>query len=222
MQTQIGSKGADQKMSQYIYKRTQAGHHIINLQKTLEKIHMAARVLAAYPKESICAVGSRQYAMRPVLKFAHYTGAKSVAGRWTPGFLTNQVTKQFTQPRVVIVADPSADHQVISEAAKNDTIVVAFCNTDNTLNNVDIAIPANNKGSNSLGLIFWLLAREVLYLRGAVSRAEKWSVLPDMFMYKELLETPAIENAAEEQTVDAIDAERHQDANPNLYPEDGM
>jgi hypothetical protein len=41
-----------------------------------------------------------------------YTGAQTVSGRFTPGTFTNQITKQFREPRVLIVGDPRQDFQV--------------------------------------------------------------------------------------------------------------
>ena len=49
---------------------------------------------------------------RAVLKFAHYTGGNPIAGRFTPGTFTNQIQKAFREPRLLVVTDPSTDHQV--------------------------------------------------------------------------------------------------------------
>jgi hypothetical protein len=38
-----------------------------------------------------------------VFKFAQYIGAKSLAGRHTPGTFTNQIQKQFEEPRLLIL-----------------------------------------------------------------------------------------------------------------------
>ena len=50
---------------------------------------------------------------------------------------------------------------------------------------MDVAIPANNKGKHSLGVLFYLLTRMVLAMRGTVSAANAWDVMVDMFFYRE-------------------------------------
>lgn len=77
--------------------------------------------------------------------------------------------------------------------------MIALCDTDASLKFVDVAIPTNNKSRHSIGLIWYLLCREVLRLRGTVPRgAEGWSILPDLFFYRdpEEIEREAAEKAA--------------------------
>lgn len=90
------------------------GVHIINLQKTWEKLILAARVIVAIENPAdVAVVSSRPYGQRAVLKFARYTGSQAFAGRWTPGTLTNQIQTTFAEPRLLVVTDPMTDHQVL-------------------------------------------------------------------------------------------------------------
>ncbi|XP_055140810.1 small ribosomal subunit protein uS2-like [Symphalangus syndactylus] len=205
--THLGGTNLDFQMEQYIYKRKSDGTYIINLKRTWEKLLLAARAIVAIENPAdVSVISSRNTGQRAVLKFAAATGATPIAGRFTPGTFTNQIQAAFQEPWLPVVTDPRADHQPLTEASHFNlptigTYTIALCNTDSPLRYVDIAIPCNNKGAHSVGLMWWMLAWEVLCMRGTISREQPWEVMPDFCFYGDPEEIEKEEQAAAEKAV---------------------
>jgi small subunit ribosomal protein SAe len=205
--THIGSENSETTMAQYIFKRRNDGVNIINLKKTWEKLMLSARAIAAIENpEDVYVVSSRAYGQRACLKFARYIGATAIAGRFTPGAFTNQIQAAFREPRLLVVTDPRADHQPVTESSYANIPIIAFCNVDSPTRFIDMAIPCKNKSANSIGLMWWFLAREVLRLRGSISRELQWDVMPDLFFYRDPEEAEKEEQQRQETLAQAAQA----------------
>jgi len=196
----IGSQNVSAPMQRYVWRRRADGVNIINISKTWEKLILAARLFVTIDNPAdIAVISGPQIGQRAVLKFASFTGASALSGRFTPGTFTNQIQEKFVEPRLLIVTDPRADHQAITESSYVNLPTIAFCNTDAPVKYVDVVIPCNNRTTESIGLMYWLLAREILYLKGALPRSQPWDVMVDIFFFRppeEIEEKKALEEGA--------------------------
>ena len=172
----IGTQQKTQDMKKFIYRVRQDGLYVLDVRKTDERLRVAGKFLARFDPESILAVSVRLYGQKPVKKFGEVTGAKAIPGRFLPGTMTNPQVKNFIEPDVLIVTDPRADYQAMKEAVEIGIPIVALVDTENFLSYVDLAIPTNNKGRKALALIYWILAREILYNRKEIESREDFKV----------------------------------------------
>ena len=177
----IGTKFKTKYMMDFIYKTRPDGLSVLNLQKIDERIKIAANMLSQYKPEEIIIASRRENSWKPVLAFAKVTGSKAFAGRYLPGVLTNPELKKFVEAKIVVVTDAWPDRNTIKDANKVGLPVIALCDTNNQPNYIDLVVPCNNKGKKSLGLFFWLLAREYLRKRGTLKPNEELKEKIDVF-----------------------------------------
>jgi len=168
----IGTKQKSRDMEPYVHKVREDGLRILNVNLTSEKIVEAANFLKEQEPQDVLVVSARQYGWKPAKKFANTCGFRCIAGRFTPGRLTNPEMRHFIEPKIIILTDPAADAQAFREAINIKIPVIAMCDSNNLTNNVDLIIPGNNKGRRSLALIYWLLSREILRIRGELGADE--------------------------------------------------
>lgn len=196
----LGTKNITKEMERYAFARRKDGIHVIDLHLTWQKLMLAARILVAIENpQDICVISARPFGQRAVLKFAHYIGAHCIAGRYTPGTFTNHMQQNYLQPRIILVADPRTDHMSVTESTFVNVPVVGFCDTDSPVDNVDVAIPCNNRGAKAVGMLFWMLTREILRMRGTIPRSVAWEVKVDLFFFRDAEEMRKREEELQQQ-----------------------
>ena len=168
----IGTKFKSKHMEQFIYKSRPDGLFVLNLQRIDERIALAATMLARYAPEEIIVVSRRENGWKPVRVFGKITGCRVFAGRYPPGILTNLALKTFIQPKLMLVTDAWPDRNAVKDSLSARIPIIGLCDTNNQANQLDLVVPCNNKGKKSLGLLFWLLAREYLRIRSGVELKE--------------------------------------------------
>ncbi|KAK2109043.1 hypothetical protein P7K49_014208 [Saguinus oedipus] len=129
-------------------------------------------------KTDISVISSRNTGQRAVPKFAAASGATPIAGCFTLGMFTNQILAPFQEPQLLVVDNPRADHQPLTEASFVN--LPNLCYTDSPLCYVNIAIPLN-KGAQSVGLMSYMVAQKILHMCGTISHEHLWEVMPDLY-----------------------------------------
>src|SRR3989338_72475 len=95
--------------------------------------------------------------------------------------LTNLQLDNFKEVKLLLVTDSWPDRNAVLDANKVGVPVVALCDTNNQSNYIDLVVPCNNKGKKSLGLFFWILAREYTLSRGAIKNSNEFKAKAEDF-----------------------------------------
>ena len=169
----IGTKFKTKYMSSFIYKTRPDGLSVLNLQKIDERLKLASNFLAQYEPEKILISSRRENGWKAIKAFSKFTGCKAFAGRYPPGVLTNPNLDKYIEVDLILVTDPWPDRNAITDALRIGIPVIALCDTNNQSNCIDFVLPCNNKGKKSLGLIFYILAREFLRKKGFIKENEE-------------------------------------------------
>ena len=158
----VGTEVKTKFMIPYITQSSPDGLYLFDLDITLNRIETAARFIKKFDIKKVIAYSGRAYATAPIEKFCELTGAKKMLGRFMPGTLTNPSLPYYSEPHLIIISDPQVDAQAVTEATNAGIPVIGIANTDNVTSELDLVIPANNRGRKALATVYWLLAREIL------------------------------------------------------------
>lgn len=177
----IGTQQKSADMRQFIFKVRTDGLYVLDIKKTNYRLKHGARFVAMFDPSRVLVVSARQYGQKPIKEFSKLLGYKYFAGRFVPGTLTNPNLPQYIEPEVIVLTDPAADVQAQREAVSVGIPVVALCDANNETRNIDLIIPANNKGRRSLAVVYWLLAREILKERETIKNNDEYTKSIDEF-----------------------------------------
>ena len=158
----VGTEVKTKFMIPYITQANPEGLYLFDLDITLSRIQTASRFIKKFDMKKVIVYSGRTYANTPIEKFCELTGARKMLGRFMPGTLTNPTLPYYSEPQLIIVSDPQVDAQAVTEATNAGIPVIGIANTDNVTSELDLVIPANNRGRKSLATVYWLLAREIL------------------------------------------------------------
>lgn len=168
----VGTAVKTKFMVPFITKASPEGLYMIDLDITIARIQTAAKFINRMNIEKVIVCSGREYANTPIDKFCEVTGATKMLGRFMPGTLTNPSLPYYIEPQLVLISDPQVDSQAITEATNAGIPVIGISNTDNVTSQIDLVIPANNRGRKSLATVYWLLAREILVEKGQLKADE--------------------------------------------------
>ena len=184
----IGTKLLSGDARRFIYRQTNYGLYVIDLTQTDKRLKIVAKFLSKYVEEGsdrIIVSSVRRYGKEPVKKFCEVLGCRAIVNRFIPGSLTNPIIDTYVKDAsVVVIIDPHADKVILREAQLARIPVVSLFDTDDTLVGIDLAIPANNRGKKALGLVFWILARQIMLELGKISSEDEFPYTLEEFTSK--------------------------------------
>ncbi len=163
--TYIGTKVITPHMRPFIYRRRNDGIAIINTNIIDERLKEAAKFLADYNPNNVIIVCKRESGWRAVKLFSELTGIRVFTKKYPAGIITNTALPDFFETELVVICDPWIDKNALSDAVKMKKKVLGLCDTNNFTFGVDKIVPCNNKSNKSLGVIFYILAREYMKIQ---------------------------------------------------------
>ncbi|MDP3698680.1 MAG: 30S ribosomal protein S2 [Nanoarchaeota archaeon] len=162
----IGTKFKNKYMANFIYKTRPDGLSVLNLKEIDRRLRLAVNLLSKYQPQDILVVSRRENGWKGLKKLHQLTGIRVITGRYPPGILTNTNLETFWEPKIIVVCDPWTDKNTVQDAAKKGIPVIGLCDTNNQANDIDLVVPCNNKGKKSVGLVFYVIAREYMKIKG--------------------------------------------------------
>ena len=156
----LGTKVVTPKMKKFVYRRRADGLAILNTDLIDEKLREGIEYLSKFNPEDIILACKRQAGWKAAEKFGELTGIRVFAKKYPAGILTNTNLEDFFENKLTIITDSWLDKNALRDTMNVHKKVLMICDTNNFPTGADQIIIGNNKSEKSLGIIFYILARE--------------------------------------------------------------
>ena len=158
----LGTKVITPSMRKYVYRRRLDGLAILNTLLVDKKLANAINFVKQYKPDEWTLICKREAGWRAAKMFSELTGVRLFSKKYPAGVLTNTRLDNFIETKMILICDPWLDKNSLKDAKKVRIPVCGVCDTNNHTSDIDVVVIANNKSNKSLGLVFWLLAREYM------------------------------------------------------------
>lgn len=155
-------------MLQYV-KEVRAGIHVIDLNKTLEHLRLALKVVGLIAQKNgiIMFVNGRSQFDRLVQATARDCGEYFVSPRWQPGTLTNSYMLLGTLrlPDLIVFLNVPPNKTAIVEAAMSNIPSVGIVDSDCNPNLITYPIPGNDDTPSAIELYCKLFSSVIIHAK---------------------------------------------------------
>ena len=173
----LGTKVITPDMKKFVYRRRADSIGVLNTTLIDENIKKAIEIISKYDPKDIAIACKREAGWEPAKLLGKVMGIRVFTKTYPGGMMTNTQLEDFYEPELVIVCDPWIDRNALGDAKKTNKKVVMLADTNNFIKDADYIIPCNNKGSKSLGLVFYLIAK------GYIEKRKMDVKVPSMFSF---------------------------------------
>ncbi|MBT6690186.1 30S ribosomal protein S2 [archaeon] len=191
----LGTKVITPTMRKYVYRRRLDGLAILNTLLVDKKLAEGIDFIKQFKPGDWTLICKREAGWRGAKMFAELTGVRTYTKKYPSGVLTNTVLDDFIETKMVVICDPWLDKNALKDAKNIRIPVAAICDTNNHTADCDVVMIGNNKSNKSMGLFFWLMAREYMKAHGIDKECPS---LEDFVGEKLILEEPRKKKMARE------------------------
>ena len=173
----IGSNMSNTYSKWFIQSSRNDGIKIIDIKKTDERLKILLNLLLNEDLNKMLLIGKKKNVKKAASLFSKLTGIETYTKRYLPGNLSNTDLKNFSEYKIVILCDPSADKNILNESFENGSFIASFCDTKHVSSKIDLVVPINTSGEKSLALAFYLLTKNYLVKKKIINEKDfKYSI----------------------------------------------